>query len=210
MFEQRILRRRWLALAVLLAVSVALGSGSETRPTTIYIVRHAEKDRSDPVDPTITAAGRERAKILSQTLRSVPLAAIYATELKRTQETVKPTAERTGIVPKIIERANVEELVARLQNDHAGQSVLVAGHSHSVPGLLAALGVNEKVYLGSADYDRLFVVIHRGGESPLLLRLHYGAFTEGKGRGPRRGPRSRNKRAKQEKDPNTNTNATPR
>lgn len=169
---------RWLALGLLLVVGVALGNSADTRPTVIYMVRHAERSRVNPQDPPITAAGRLRASMLSQTLRSVPLAAIYSTELQRTRQTIKPIADRTGIQPTIIPRSNPTELVRRLQNDHAGQSVLVSGHSHSIPGLLQTLGVQEEVYLHRGDYDRLFVVIHKNGETPILVQLHYGGLAE--------------------------------
>ena len=45
----------------------------------------------------------------------------------------------------------------RLRN-HANESVLVAGHSNTVPQILASLGVKSRVVLADGDYGDLFVV----------------------------------------------------
>ena len=93
-------RRCVLSLA-LLSVVVALGA-SRAYPQVVYIVRHAEKATDkDASDPPLTTSGMQRARDLTRTLRSVKLSAIYATEYKRTQQTVAPTAERTKIKPTL-------------------------------------------------------------------------------------------------------------
>jgi hypothetical protein len=48
----------------------------------------------------------------------------------------------------------------------------VVGHSNTVPDILKSLGVSEPIRIADDEYDRLFVVVRRGGE-PELLKLRY-------------------------------------
>ena len=164
-----------------LALVVILWSATETAfaQATVYVVRHAEKvTDAGATDPALTASGSERARALAKTLRSVKLSAIYATEYQRTRLTVEPTAKRMKIEPTVVKAASTKELAARLQERPRGEAVLVAGHSNTVPDLLRALGVTERISIQEADYDDLFVVVPRENGPPALLRLHYGEFTD--------------------------------
>jgi len=65
--------------------------------TTIYLVRHAEKQTTGNgsmmiSDPDLTEDGRLRAKALADTLAGKKITAVYATQYKRTQQTAEPTA----------------------------------------------------------------------------------------------------------------------
>ena len=61
---------------------------------------------------------------------------------------------------------------------HAGQTVLVAGHSNTVPLLIEALGVSPAPSLDESDYDDLFVVVVERGGDARLTHLHYGGTNE--------------------------------
>ena len=79
----------WL-VAALAAVAVTLRA---TRPcddpaTTVILVRHAEKEGGD--DPALTPDGRAGAAELARVVGPSRPAALFATELRRTQETVAP------------------------------------------------------------------------------------------------------------------------
>jgi broad specificity phosphatase PhoE len=60
-----------------------------TAQSTIFVVRHAEKADATK-DPDLSEAGRARAEALAKALRDAKIAAIYATEFKRTQQTAAP------------------------------------------------------------------------------------------------------------------------
>ncbi len=163
----------------LLATACSPGRERSQAQTVVYIVRHAEKATDkDATDPPLTASGRRRAQDLRKTLRSVKLDAIYATQYKRTRETVAPTAELMRIKPIFINSEKTAQLAASLRGRARGEMVLVGAHSNTVPLLLKALGVKERVSIGSGDYDHLFVVLLAEKGPPALLRLHYGVFTE--------------------------------
>ena len=64
--------------------------------------------------------------------------------------------------------------VSEITGKHIGQSVLICGHSNTIPRLLGELDVAIKEKL-LTDYDDLFVVtVSPAGEAG-MLHLHYGA-----------------------------------
>ena len=72
----------------------AASSQNDGKVTTVILVRHAEK-QSEGDDPSLTAAGKERALALVHVLGEMDVAAVYSTPYARTRETAQPLA--TGI-----------------------------------------------------------------------------------------------------------------
>ncbi|MCC6907645.1 MAG: nuclear transport factor 2 family protein [Phycisphaerales bacterium] len=146
--------------------------------TTVYVVRHAEKSAGDgrERDPGLSAAGTARSEALARTLADAPIAAAFATEFRRTQQTIEPTAKSHSIDVTIAAARDPAALAARIGSEFRGRSVLVAGHSNTVPALLGALGVADPPALTESDYDDLFVVTLRDEAPPLMVHLHYGAL----------------------------------
>ncbi|MEC7948248.1 MAG: histidine phosphatase family protein [Myxococcota bacterium] len=130
-------------------------------PTTIYVVRHAEKAAGD--NPPLTQAGHARAAALAAALRDIELDAVFTTNLCRTAQTVAPAARAAGLPLRMLRVADADveacaprlaakiswmdasddaeqALVSALRGLPAGSHALVAGHSNTVPGLLEALG----------------------------------------------------------------------
>lgn len=146
------------------------------RPAAIFVVRHAEKESGD--DPRLTPEGQERAAALVPLLESAGIDAIYATQWRRTQETAAPIAQALGLDVHIVETSDgfEGELAARVGGKHAGQVVLIIGHSNTNPVLLDALGAAEAPTISDDDYDDVYLMLYPNGE-PRLLRLGYGAPT---------------------------------
>lgn len=156
----------------LLLVATLLSSS----PTTVYLVRHAEKVVEPKVDdPDLTDSGKARADALLKVLRDAKITAIHATEYQRTQKTVAPIAKALGVSVEVLSSKDAAAFAKHVLEKHAGQTVLIAGHSNTVPDMIKALGVKEPISIGDQDYDNLYVVIRDGpGGDPVLLRLHYG------------------------------------
>lgn len=157
-----------------------------SRPvTTVLLVRHAEKNiEPNNPDPDLAPAGLERAQEIARVFGNAGVNAIYATQFKRTQQTVKPLADRTSL-PVILLNANqTDELVKRIQTSHRGQIVFVAGHNNSVPAIVSALSGETFPLIPESEYDNLFIVtIYRFGKAK-VLRLKYGEeSTPGMGTG---------------------------
>lgn len=125
-------------------------------PTVIYAVRHAEKDsESEDDDPGLTEEGTARALALVDVMHDVPLVAVYATDLARTQETVRPTADDHGL-PLVIDIDPEADLAAWILANDAGHSVLHAGHSYTLSDFMEALGVED--FPGVDGYGELWIV----------------------------------------------------
>ena len=126
---------------------------------TFILVRHAEKAADGSDDPPLTEAGRMRAQALATRLSTSPVTAVYTTPFKRTRQTATPTAQEHGL-PLITYDAKqpAADFGTQLQSRHGGQTVLVVGHSNTIPGIAAALCRCEVAPMSEAEYDRFTTV----------------------------------------------------
>ena len=130
----------------------------------VIVVRHAERaDGGTPpmggtADPPLSAAGKARADKLAGMLTSSGVAAIYATEFVRTQQTAAPVAAALQLTTTIRSSSDTAALVDELKRKHAHDIVLVVGHSNTVPAIIKALG-GPTVTVGDDEYDKLFIVV---------------------------------------------------
>ena len=136
----------------------AVKPGADTSMTFV-IVRHAEKVPDGSKDPPLTQASHARAQALAQHLSPLPVIAVYTTPFQRTRQTATPTAQEHGL-PLIEYDAKLPaaEFAAQLKQRHAGQTVLVVGHSNTVPDIAAALCSCAVAPMSEAEYDRLMTV----------------------------------------------------
>lgn len=158
---------------IVFAVAVAHHAAAERA---VFVVRHAE--RADALgggasmmanDTALSAKGVARAASLAALLRDAEIRTIYATELKRTQQTGAPLAAAAGAKVATVPAADVEALVEKVRAESG--NVLIVGHSNTVPKILAALGVTARIEIGEDEYDNLFIVLP--GRPAPLLRLRY-------------------------------------
>ncbi len=158
--------RPLIALVALLFLASCASSpaGNATQPKsdgamTFVLVRHAEKAADGSDDPPLTDAGRARAQALAQRLSTVPVIAVYTTAYQRTRQTATPTAQEHGL-PLITydTKQQAAEFAAQLRARHAGQTVMVVGHSNTVPNIAAALCACDVAPMSEAEYDRLTTV----------------------------------------------------
>lgn len=141
-------------------------------PTTIVLVRHAEK-ASEGDDPPLTDAGHARAEALAHALSDAEVAAIYVSDWTRTRQTASPLADDLGLPLLPYDPDRSEEEVLRILGAHPGQTVLVVGHKPSVPRMINRLLEIER--MTELDrYDDLFVVVV-APSGPVVTRLRYGA-----------------------------------
>lgn len=150
-------------------------------PTVVLVVRHAEKVADGSADPELSEAGLKRAQALADVAAEAGVAAVYTTQFKRTRETARPLAERLKIPAVVVEatRENAKTHPAALAKQvlakHAGQTVLVVGHSNTVPQIVGALGGRRPPDLDDAtEFDRLFVVIVPKDGQAKVVKARYG------------------------------------
>src|SRR5438874_4562261 len=147
--------------------------------TTVIVIRHAEKiiDPNNP-DVDLSPAGQARAQELARMFGDAGVNAIYATQYKRTQETVKPLADKLGLRVNVVNSKNTNDLLAQIRAQNSGQTVFIAGHNNNVPEIIAALGGPKYPIIPESEYDNLFVVtVYRTGHAK-VVKMKYGAASE--------------------------------
>jgi broad specificity phosphatase PhoE len=179
--------RFWFA-AVLLAQACTAPQSARVGPipalgTTVVVVRHAEKSTDDPTDPSLSGAGQQRARDLSVVLRDAGVTDIYVTQYKRNRETAEPLARASGIsiLERPINAANsatyAQDLAREILTSSAGKTVLVVGHSNTVPDIVKALSGTAIPPMTDAEYDHIFIVTVPATGSPRVMRLRFGRPT---------------------------------
>jgi 2,3-bisphosphoglycerate-dependent phosphoglycerate mutase len=130
------------------------------RTTSVYFIRHAEKDRSNPDErnPHLTDQGIQRAEKWAHFFKDIPLDAVYSTNYHRTIETAYPTAQQKGLEvinydPRILDPAP-------FVNKHKGRTILIVGHSNTTPAFVNAF-LGEKKYEDLSDTDNGSVFLVR-------------------------------------------------
>jgi broad specificity phosphatase PhoE len=157
-----------LIIGVLLALAM-LAACASVPPApagpTYYVMRHLEK--AEGPDPGLAEAGRAGAQRLAQRLDADPPRAIYVSTTRRARETAAPLAAQLGIAAKEYDPSDTPGLVARVRAE--GGSVLIVGHSNTVPDIVAALGGARPAPLAETDYGSLWVVAPDGRTERLTL-----------------------------------------
>ena len=148
-------------------------------PTTVYLVRHAEKDAIPQHDPQLSRKGMGRAFDLQRVLRSVTLSGVFHTEARRTQQTVTPVAKGHDLRAELVGAPEPDKLIEKIKTEHTGKAVVVAGHSNTIPDLLKRLGVPEDQIptIGEHEYDHMFVVTLTEDGKTYMMHMHYGEQT---------------------------------
>ncbi len=167
-----------LSTLLILLLGAFAGSAVAGPPvTTIYLVRHGEKDPTPGVaDPLLTPAGEARAQALRKKLAGKHPAALFTTDTRRTRATLAPLAQATGLTPLVYSPKDPDALAIRLYKEYAGRTVVVVGHSNTLLPLLAALGVKAPMQeIKDEEFSYLFRVELREGQPAKLKVSQYGA-----------------------------------
>ena len=147
--------------------------GVKLGATTVILVRHAEKDTTPGAkDPALTSEGVTRAQRLAVMLKGAGIDTIYSSEFRRTKATVAPLSAGIGVPTVVIPAGDMAGLVHRLKTQHGGETVIVSGHSNTLPQIMQALGVTPTPRITDGDYDGLYVVT-LGADGTRLTKLSF-------------------------------------
>ena len=144
--------------------------------TTVILIRHAERVVTPGNNnPPLSAAGKARAQLLLHVLSRAEVSAIYTSEFIRTKETAQPLAEALGLSP--IEATNEQAIKTDILLNHAGKTVLVVGHTNTVPKVIQLFGDNSGHEIADEEFDNMFVATVLGEDKVRVTRLKYGKRT---------------------------------
>ena len=158
-------------------ISLTVFAQSKT-PTTIYLVRHAEKMTNDPAEtnPSLSSKGTDRAIELAQTLKDSPISTIYTTDTNRTWSTAAPTSEYKGIDILKYDAKNLNVAATTILKENKGKTILIIGHSNTVLETIEALGGKRPIEnIGDLDYNNLFLLVINSDGTTTTTLTKYGA-----------------------------------
>lgn len=163
-----------LVIALVFAMALPATNLAAEEVTTIYIVRHAEKDdiktgEKDPPGPELTEEGKTRAIALAVIMKDAGVKAIYVNEYLRTRRTAEETASKTGA--PVFEINDPTETVKHALKNYHGKTILIVGRTITVDDLGRALKVRIPT-LRDTQYDRMFIVRWTASKSEVESRTY--------------------------------------
>jgi len=135
-------------------LSLIFSKATFAQTTEVWVVRHAEKDKTNPEDkdPNLSDEGRIRAGDLATFLKKTKFDVAFSTPYKRTHQTLDSL-----IIPKVINYNDPKSLVDSVKKNYAGKTIIVAGHSNTILEIIEAFGGKRpKEMLTEDDYDYIF------------------------------------------------------
>jgi broad specificity phosphatase PhoE len=146
--------------------------------TTVVLIRHAEKDTVNTVDPALSAAGEARAALLARMFGEAGsvgrIDAIYVSDTLRSRSTAAPLASRLGLVPIVDGGDDPKALARRVLTENSGKRVLIVGHVNTVPAIIGVLSDRDDIpKMDEHDFGTMYVVtVPRIGHAN-MVRLNY-------------------------------------
>ena len=128
------------------------------KTTTYYLIRHAEKDRTNTTNknPNLNSDGVIRAEKWAKNFENIKLDAVYSTDYNRTQQTAAPTAKSKGLIVQSYNPSKMYDSI--FKKNTKGKTVLVVGHSNTTPVFANAI-LGQKKYKNMADNDNASLYI---------------------------------------------------
>jgi broad specificity phosphatase PhoE len=159
------------------AIVTLLMSATAAAQQTVIFVRHAERAdggaggtnamTGTPADPSLSEAGVTRAARLAAMLADAGVKGIYTSEFKRTQETARPLASKLGLTLEIVPSRDAAGLAAKIKATHARDTVLIVGHSNTIPELVRAFG-GPGIKIADDEYSGIYILTPSTGALTLI------------------------------------------
>jgi phosphohistidine phosphatase SixA len=185
MKRKTILVTLMLSLVSLLAVSLATAQ-EDFKPVTVFLVRHAEREDEPRQDPPLKKEGVARSQELAKLLGAAGIKTIITSQFARTKQTGEPLATKLNLTPvsislrsnpnnpRLIAEESTTEVVNKIL-ERSGESVLLVGHSNSVPDVIKMLGGDTVPTIDERQFNNLFIVTVYAKGKAKVVHLKYGA-----------------------------------
>lgn len=126
--------------------------------TKIILLRHAEKEKDGSKDPKLSKQGMLRAEKLNFMLSDFSIDKLFATAYIRTQKTLGVISQSRNISISNYE-ARDKNFAEQLVRNEMGKTIIVAGHSNTIPALVNVLIKEDKYkYLSEEEYGKLWIL----------------------------------------------------
>ena len=150
----------------LVSLSIEAQTENKSNCTKVYLIRHAEKDRTDKTNsnPHLNSLGTKRSLKWKDFFKNINFDIIYSTNYHRTLETIKPFSENgTELIIYNPSKIDYNEFVS----NNKGKTILVVGHSNTIPTFTNRIS-NKNLYNDIEDNNNsnLYVVNICNGIDP--------------------------------------------
>lgn len=149
-------RRTVLGLLLFVLAGCATSPSPPPIAPNIYVMRHLHTPKGVK-DPDLTAEGQAYAEALAKWLSSDPPTIIFVSNTKRASQTAAPTAQRFKVTPNTYDPSDTPALIARVMQEKG--TILVVGHSNTVPDIVAGLGGERPEELVHEDFGDIWHIV---------------------------------------------------
>lgn len=154
----------------ILCLALALSAGLLARDTLVVLLRHAEKAHKGGTAP-LSEAGHRRAASLPGRLAAFAPSALFASNLRRSQQTLEPLSRALALPLQVYERGEERALARRILALYSGAQVVVCAHSDTLRVLVEALG-HQPPFHEVSGFDRYWILRVEEGSNRVTLQEH--------------------------------------
>jgi len=135
---------RNLLLILFLGICTFSIKAQNINTTTYYLIRHAEKVRTDASDrnPHLNESGIDRAIFWSTVFKDIAFDMVYTTNYNRTIQTALPTAKSKNLELNFYDPKDMYN--NPFIDETKGKNVLIVGHSNTTPQFVNKILKEEK------------------------------------------------------------------
>lgn len=134
--------------------------------TTIYLVRHAEKELADGAkNPELTSIGKFRAENIAKQLSKVGITTVFSTDYNRTMQTARPTADLLNLDIQHYDPSKLVDFADKIKK--MDETILIVGHSNTTPKLTSLISGQVVKPISEDEYDNLYQIIITENQSIL-------------------------------------------
>jgi 2,3-bisphosphoglycerate-dependent phosphoglycerate mutase len=140
-----------------------------------YLIRHAEKDTLNPLEPGLTEAGLARATRLADILRGTRVDAIYSTLTMRTMLTVDSLADIKAMQILPYDNKGLRTMISAVDSSSLYNRIVIVGHSNTIPSITNTLAGRD-VFTRTFDeneYDNFVIVVKKKSGAHDVYTLKY-------------------------------------
>jgi broad specificity phosphatase PhoE len=143
---------------------------AQSKTTTIYFIRHAEKADSSP-NPELSEDGIKRAVRWTKFFEKTPIDVFYTTLTRRTQLTTSTiaTSKQKDMIFYDFSKFSLKETIEK----HTGKTILIVGHSNTIPQQINTF-LGEEVYqqIDENEFGNLYTITINGDKIEHKLTNH--------------------------------------
>jgi broad specificity phosphatase PhoE len=168
--------KKFITSVLFFLATISIFAQNDTIPISqkiqFILVRHAEKIDTSK-NPELSEKGKIRAQKLTDLFMDEKIDKLYSTPYLRTEQTIAIIANNRKLE---VEKYNPNDAIFSntLLKENSGKTVLIVGHSNTIPILANFLiGENKYKQLDESEYGKIWIITFYGSKFVNCLVLNY-------------------------------------